>query len=211
MTDNATAILEIDRSTAAHMNIDESRTRSSDTDNRRALVIRLPRLRRVSSRRPSRVTRRIAGAAVTLVLVVLVVVDCALWSRHANHAALESARREALNAARASVPHVIGYDYHEFDADAAAAVAATTGGLNSTLGKLEQTIKAQVLKQRVVKKATITADGVVSATKGSVDLLMFVQQATTVNGGKANAVPARLKVTMTKVGGRWLVANITPV
>lgn len=170
--------------------------------------LRLPR----RGHRPRSRTSRIGTAILALlVTIALMVVSFEVRGSNSDRNAVATARVQAASAAAATVPKIIGYSYQTFDADAAAAQAAATGRFRSTLATLDATIKSAVVSKKVIKKATITASSVTSASASAVTLLLFVTQTNTVGPAKPALVPARLRVTMTKTGGTWLVSDIAPV
>ncbi|NKQ51954.1 twin-arginine translocation pathway signal [Amycolatopsis sp. K13G38] len=150
-------------------------------------------------------------AAVVAVLLAGCVVAATIV-RH-QQTATETARGAATDAARTGVTTMLSYDYHTFDKDVAAASGSLTGDFQQRYHDLMTgTVRAAALDQQTVTNASVARSSVVSATPETVDVLLFVNQTTT---SKASQGPqltgSRVQVTMTRVGDRWLISNLTPL
>lgn len=120
------------------------------------------------------------------------------------------ARRDALAAARAHAEEILAYDYRTLDRDFAQAKADTTGKFRESYEDTTKSLVAPKARQhKVVVKATVSAASVVRATPDEVVTLLFVNQATTSDLVKGTKVDMnRVRMTLEKVDGRWLVSKV---
>jgi Mce-associated membrane protein len=158
----------------------------------------------------------------TLVLAVLLVVGLAAlpalgWQYRDGHLT-ETARTEALAAARKAAPIVLSYDYRHLDKDFSTARAHLTGDFRDEYGKTTKTVVAPTArKYHGVVKATVAAPGsgdapaasVVSASPDKVVVLLFVNQvteSTQVTGSRVDQ--NRVRMTMERTGEGWKVSAV---
>jgi Mce-associated membrane protein len=123
---------------------------------------------------------------------------------------VETARDQAVAAAHDNAATILSYDYRHLDADFAAARRTLTGAFASdykvTTSKM---VRPGAEQYHVVVKAEIAAESVVSATADQVVVLLFVNQTTTstrLDGPRVDL--NRVRMTMAKVDGRWLVSKV---
>ncbi len=147
-----------------------------------------------------------------LVVVLLGLTGFLGWSaqRTAGAAPVETSRTEALSAAREAARLVFSYDYRHLAKDFAAGKAVTTGDFaqeyTRTTGKLVDDVAP---RYKAVVAADVSEASVVRATTSQVVCLVFVNQSSTSTLSAAPKVTqSRLEMTMTHVGGRWLVSAI---
>ncbi|MFI7020492.1 hypothetical protein [Streptomyces sp. NPDC050164] len=158
----------------------------------------------------------------TLVLAVLLVVGlaalAALGWQYRDGRLTETARTEALAAARKAAPIVLSYDYRRLDKDFSRARAHLTGDFRDEYGKTTKTVVAPTArKYHGVVKATVAAPGsgaapaasVVSASPDKVVVLLFVNQvteSTQVSGSRVDL--NRVRMTMDRTGDGWKVSAV---
>ncbi|MET9018641.1 hypothetical protein ABZV93_01535 [Actinopolymorpha sp. NPDC004070] len=148
----------------------------------------------------------VLAGAVTLVLAATAV----LGYRAKVADEVDSARTGASGAARTAAQVVLGYDYRHLDADFGRSLALLTGGFRD---KYTQTATSLVRPTAAQTHAVVVAEvrsvSVVSATPDRVVTLLFVNQTTTSN---RTAEPRtdlnRVRMTMRRVGDRWLVSEM---
>jgi Mce-associated membrane protein len=123
---------------------------------------------------------------------------------------IETARDQALAAAHDNAEVILSYDYRHLDANFAAARATLTGGFardyKVTTTKL---VRPGAEQYHVVVKAEVAAQSVVSASADQVVVLLFVNQTTTstrLDGPRVDL--NRVRLTLVKVDGRWLVNKV---
>ena len=127
--------------------------------------------------------------------------------------ATADARAAAVDAARTGLTTVLSYSYQTFDKDVSTATGLLTGDFEQRYHDLMTgTVRAAALSQQTVTNASVARSSVVSATTDQVDALLFVNQTTTSKASQAPQLTgSRVQVTLTHVGQRWLISNLTPL
>ena len=156
------------------------------------------------------------GLATAIVLTLAFVVagcDLALWLHNRHDASLDNARVDAATAAKQAAHDILSYDYRSLDQDIAKAKSETTGLFAKQYAGTAGTLLAQARQLRAIVQATPSAPGVVSATKDEVVVLVWVDQASVkqLSGQKTPTTridQSRVRMTMTKVDGRWKVSQL---
>ncbi|WP_033306002.1 hypothetical protein RFN58_12690 [Streptomyces iakyrus] len=162
------------------------------------------------------------GKLLTAVLAVLLVVGlaalAALGWQYREGRLTETARTEALAAARKAAPVVLSYDYRHLEKDFSRARAHLTGDFRDEYGKTTKTVVAPTAeKYHGIVKARVAAPGsggapaasVVSASPDKVVVLLFVNQvteSTQVSGSRVDQ--NRVRMTMDRTGGEWKVSAV---
>ncbi len=153
-------------------------------------------------------------AAIGAALCVPVAAAVAMLTVHQDHTtAADRARGEALVAAKQAAHDLLSYDYRTMSADVARATAETTGAFAQEYAGTARQLTTQARQLRAIVQATTTAPSVVSATADQVVVLVFVDQAS-VRKAAGDKTPvtridqSRVRLTMTKVHGRWLVSQL---
>ncbi|MFI9752339.1 hypothetical protein [Streptomyces collinus] len=158
----------------------------------------------------------------TLLLAVLLVAGlvalAALGRQYRDGRLTETARTEALTAARTAAPIVLSYDYRHLEKDFSRARAHLTGDFRHEYGKTTKTVVAPTAeKYHGVVKARVAAPGsggapaasVVSASPDKVVVLLFVNQvteSTQVSGSRVDQ--NRVRMTMDRTGDEWKVSGV---
>jgi Mce-associated membrane protein len=161
--------------------------------------------------------RRLTATALTVVLVVLCIPVAAaasvLYVRDRDGRAGEHARTAATAAAEQAVRDILSYDYRTLDKDIAQAEADTTGAFAQQYRRTAGELQTQAAQLKAIVQATPSTPGIVSADRHEVVVLLFVDQASVkqVAGKKTPTTridQSRVRMTMTNVGGRWLVSQL---
>ncbi|WP_217211627.1 hypothetical protein [Streptomyces sp. AC550_RSS872] len=168
---------------------------------------------------PGTARRRRVLTALLAVLLVAGLVAVAVLGWHSWEARrTETARTEAVAAAREAAPIVLSYDYRHLDRDFTRARAHLTGDFRDEYGKTTKTVVAPTArKYRGVVKATIAAPAsggspaasVVSASPDKVVVLLFINQvtqSTQVSGSRVDL--NRVRVTMADTDDGWKVSAV---
>ncbi|MFI9384301.1 hypothetical protein [Kutzneria sp. NPDC052558] len=136
-----------------------------------------------------------------------------LYQRVEQASELDSARRSAVDAARTRLPQLLSYDYHTLDKDLAGARAGTTGAFRDQFAELSSKVVAPAAqKQQIVTKTTVAATSVVSVEPDRVVLLVFLDQVTQTAADPSSRIDgARVRATLQRQDGQWLVSDLTPV
>jgi Mce-associated membrane protein len=132
-----------------------------------------------------------------------------LLSRPSDAAVADDTQAAQAAAERAIVP-LLSYDAHHLDQSAAAAHPFMTANERQQYDKLFAVIRQNAPRTGTVVQAKYVASGIVRSGPDTVDVLVFVDQAT--RNKQHPRVPVVYKnqvtVTMTKVGGQWLVDDL---
>ncbi|MGW2522733.1 hypothetical protein ACWC09_38275 [Streptomyces sp. NPDC001617] len=160
---------------------------------------------------PSRRSRQwLLTVVLGALLVVGLVAVAVLGWRYGQERRTESARAEALTAARKAAPVVLSYDYRHLDSDFARARTHLTGHFRDQYGRTTSTVVGPTaLKYHGVVKATVPAASVVSASPDKVTVLLFVNQvtqSTQVSGSRLDL--NRVRMTMTSTSEGWKVSAV---
>ncbi|MGW6643017.1 hypothetical protein [Streptomyces iakyrus] len=161
---------------------------------------------------------RLLTAVLAVLLVAGLVALAALGWQYREDRLTETARTEALSAARTAAPIVLSYDYRHLEKDFSRARAHLTGDFRDEYGKTTKTVVAPTAeKYHGVVKARVAAPGsggapaasVVSASPDKVVVLLFVNQVTVstqVSGSRVDQ--NRVRMTMDRTGGEWKVSAV---
>jgi Mce-associated membrane protein len=149
---------------------------------------------------------------VVLALVALVLSGAVFYllTRVNEARAADEAGDEAVSAARAHAQDLLSYDYRTLDSDFARGLAATTGGFHSQYQQTTtQLVRPQAAQQRIIVQAAVMNAGLVSADSDNAVVLLFVDRVTTKSGQQKPAFDQdRVRMSMTKVNGKWLVSKL---
>ncbi|NUT29531.1 MAG: hypothetical protein HOV84_27095 [Streptomyces sp.] len=162
--------------------------------------------------------RRLFTALLTVLLAAGLAAAAVLGWQYRDGHLTESARAEAVAAARKAAPAVLSYDYRHLDRDFATARTHLTGDFRDEYGKTTKTVVGPTaVKYHGVVKATIAAPAsgaspaasVVSASPDKVVLLLFVNQvteSTQVSGSRVDL--NRVRMTMSRTDDGWKVSAV---
>ncbi|MFE0253280.1 hypothetical protein [Streptomyces sp. NPDC059010] len=157
-------------------------------------------------------------ALLTVLLTAGLVAAAVLGWQYRDGHLTESARAEAVAAARRAAPAVLSYDYRHLDRDFATARTHLTGDFRDEYAKTTKAVVGPTAeKYHGVVKATIAAPAsggspatsVVSATPEKVVVLLFVNQvteSTQVSGSRVDL--NRVRMTMSRTDDGWKVSAV---
>jgi Mce-associated membrane protein len=131
-----------------------------------------------------------------------------------QQAAAVSARAEAKAAGGQIVTQLLSYDYRTAQQDIAQRSNVLTGHFKDDYTKLMQdSVMPAAVQQQVTTRTDVTSSAVVSNVgSDQVTLLMFLNQTTQSSANKDPVFNgSRVRMTMQKTDGRWLVSDLTPV
>lgn len=127
-----------------------------------------------------------------------------------GNSALTTEEHAAMTAAKIETTNLLSYSRASFDADWNRALAGAGGQLKSDLVQDKQTTLDQLTKGKFDVTATVTD----SAVAGG-DPRHGIQVLVVASGHRSNdpgsAVPSRIELTMTRVGGQWLATDLQGV
>lgn len=169
----------------------------------------------VRSRLPWVVTAVLVALALGAVAAAVFVVR-PQWNdrRHPPSLGLSATEQAAVDAASKQVLNLLSYSRKSFEADYARARSGATGALGQDLA--DPTKKTTLLQQMTSGKfdlqGQITASAFEESSGANYAVLVSAQGYKVPDtGSKTLASTARFEVTMTRIKGRWLAANLSSV
>jgi len=165
-----------------------------------------------SHRGPGRITR--ALVYVVLPLIVLVATGAAGWTKYvqARHHALETARTESVNAAKETTVAMLSYNPTSAADTLNAASDRLTGALRDSYTSLIHDVVIPGAQQKQISAAaTVAAAASINASPQHAVVLVFVNQSTTQGQDAPSGTASAVRVTLDKVGSRWLVSSFDPI
>ena len=131
--------------------------------------------------------------------------------RAGDVAASALARTQSVQAATESTVAILSYEPDKVEADLDAARDRLTGTFRDSYGSLIRDVVIPGAKQQNVSAvATVSAAASVSASEKRAVVLVFVDQTTTIGNGAPTSTASCVRVTLDKVGSRWLISDFTP-
>ena len=155
-----------------------------------------------------------AVAAVT-VLAVLAVVTVALaglvGAKLSSINAVDRTRGDVVSAATSGVASVLSYDYRHLDTDFARAQGLLTPKFRKQYDDTTaKGVRPLATKSKAISSADVSAAGVVDAGRDRAVVLVFVNQTVTNSQLAAPRLDrSRIKVSLVRSHGRWLIDKLT--
>jgi Mce-associated membrane protein len=171
---------------------------------------RTPRPAPAATAEPSRRRPDLLLTVLVLVVVTAVLTAGALALRARGEAQAEQARTAAVAAAETHAVDVLSYDHRHLGRDFKHARAVLTGDFERDYVRTTRRVVRPTAEQvEAVVKAEVVASSVVRAEANRAVVLLFVNQTTTSNRLDGPKIDRnRVKLTMTKVDGQWLVSQV---
>lgn len=155
---------------------------------------------------------RLEPAIVVAGLVVLALaVAAGTFTLRARAAArTESARTAAQAAAESRVVDLLSYDYRHLGRDFARARRGLTGDFAQDYARTTQKVVRPTAREvKAVVKAEVASSAVVRGGENQVVALVFVNQTTTSTRVEGPRVDLnRVRLTLVRTGGDWLIAKV---
>jgi len=119
---------------------------------------------------------------------------------------------ESLAAAKDSSAALLSYQPDSADKDLGAAKDRLTGAFKESHTKLTHDVIIPGAKQRHISAiATVPAAASVSATPNHAVALIFVDQTVVIGNDAPTDTASTIRVTLDKIGGRWLISGFDPI
>jgi len=158
-------------------------------------------------------TQRIVAFGVLPAMTVGLAVGAGLllW-KYVAQDAVDTARVESVAAARDATVAILSYRADTVEADLTAARDRITGAfLDSYTDLVDRTVIPGARAKGISTEARVPAAASVSAEADHAVVLVFVDQTITMEGSAPSSTASSLRVTLDKVGERWLVSGFDPV
>jgi Mce-associated membrane protein len=121
---------------------------------------------------------------------------------------IEFARSESVSAARDSTVAVLSFRSDTVDRDVAAARERLTGGfLDTYTQRTQQELIPNARQRRVIATASVPAAASESVTPNHAVVLLFVTQTVRIGDAPAAGTESSVRVTLDKIGERWLISD----
>lgn len=134
-----------------------------------------------------------------------------VWKDSSLRAA-QAAGLSAVPAATDSTIKMLSYKPDTVQKDLEAAGEGLTGAFKDSYSALTHDVVIPGAQQKQISAvATVPAASVVSATAKRAVVMVFVNQTTIVGADPPTATASTVRVTLDKVGERWLVSDFTPI
>lgn len=146
--------------------------------------------------------------------VIIGLAACAgyLQWRNSSMRAAQSAGVSAVSAATDSTIKMLSYKPDTVQKDLESASEGLTGAFRDSYNSLTHDVVIPGAQQKQISAvATVPAAAVVSASAKRVVVMVFVNQTTIVGADPPTATASTVRVTLDKVGERWLVSDFTPI
>ncbi|ACY99866.1 hypothetical protein [Thermomonospora curvata] len=158
------------------------------------------------------VVRAGLGASGVVLLVLAVALGGALGFlvyKKGQLEAAEEARKEVAFAAAQAAQDLSSYDYRTVDSDLRRATGHTTGKFREEFAKQAEQVGETARKQQTVTEGVAIKTGVERVSGSTAVALVFLNQQTA-KADTAERLPNQytLRLTMRKVGDRWLVEKL---
>ena len=124
----------------------------------------------------------------------------------------EVAAIESTQVAKDSTVKMLSYKPDTVEQDLGAAQDLLTGGFKESYAALiNDTVIPGAKEQKISAVASVPAVASISAEADRAEALVFVNQTVIIGDGAPTATASSVKVTLEKVGDRWLVSGFDPV
>lgn len=153
----------------------------------------------------------VLGIVPGLAIVLAIVAGYLKWQDNSVRAA-DTARTESVQAARDIVVDILSYEPDKIDQQLGSARDLLTGDFQKSYTSLTTEVVIPGAKQQQISAvATVPAAASVSASPNHAVVLVFVNQTVTIGRDAPSRTASSVRVTLDKVGDRWLISEFEPV
>jgi Mce-associated membrane protein len=155
-----------------------------------------------------------ASVFVVLPAVALLLASAAGFLKWQDGSARESgaARAESVRAATDSTIALLSYKPETVEKDLGAARSRLTGSFLKAYTSLTHDVVIPGAKQKQISAvAAIPAAASTSASENHAVVLLFVNQTVIIGQDAPTSTASSVRVTLDKVGGKWLISQFDPV
>ena len=156
---------------------------------------------------------RLAGFVILPVIALLLGAAAGFlkWEDNSRRDA-DTARTESVAAAKDSTVALLSYKPDTVEKDLGAARDRLTGNFLDAYTQLVNTVVIPGAKEKKISAlATVPAAASVSAKPDRAVVLLFVDQTVTVGTDAPTQTTSSVRVTLDKVGNRWLISGFDPI
>jgi Mce-associated membrane protein len=150
-----------------------------------------------------------ATIALTGALVVALVLVVMLGLKVRQHDRQDSARRSATATAQSYAVDLTTYDHTHLDADFQKVLANSTGTFRGQYTEASQTLRDLIAKFQATATGKVLETAVLAADSKHATVLLFVDQTVTNSNSKDPRIDrSRMKMSLEKHGGKWLISSL---
>lgn len=147
------------------------------------------------------------GLLPTFVLLLAIAAGLLKW-KDSSIRAVELARSQSVVAAKDSTGAILTFRYDTVDRDVAAARERLTGNfLGTYTTRTQRELIPQAKQQHIVATATVPAAAPETVTPNHAVVLVFASQTVQVGNARPTVTGSSARVTLDKIGGRWLTSD----
>jgi Mce-associated membrane protein len=152
------------------------------------------------------------GVLPVLALLIATAAGFLKWQDACNRSSGVAAGIEPVAAAKDSTVAILSYQPDSVEKDLGAARDRLTGKFKDSYTQLvHDVVIPGAKKDHISAVATVPAAASVSATPDHAVALVFVNQTVTVGNDAPTGTASTVRVTMDKIGNRWLISAFDPV
>jgi Mce-associated membrane protein len=146
-------------------------------------------------------------------LALLLAIAAALLKWHdSSDRNVELARAESVQEAKASATALLSFTPDTIEKDVQTARDRLTGGFRETYIQVTREVLIPNAKEKhVTASATVPAAASVSVTENHAVVLVFVDQTVTIGASRPKNATSSVRVTLDKLGERWMISGFDPV
>jgi Mce-associated membrane protein len=160
---------------------------------------------------PSPPTGRLLRAGLGLLVLALAAATAVFWAGGRSADAAAGTRADVLAAARQEAVNLTSQDYRTVDADLRRMADGATGQLRDDLEQRAGQAKQVVVKNKAVTRGVVVEAGLVAMHGDEATALVAVDSVISSGSTGSASRRYRFQLDLTRVGGRWLVSNLTAV
>lgn len=155
---------------------------------------------------------RVAGCLLVAAIVGLSAAGGWFYWERVQMQGEASARAVLPKLAREEIPQVFAYDYQTVERSLTAAYPLLTPAYRQ---EFQKSVNAQIIpeakKREVVVQANVVGVGVMAAKRDSASVMVYMNRTVTDKSRQPLYDGSRLRVDFERIGGKWLIAYITPI
>ncbi|WP_051027783.1 hypothetical protein [Nocardia higoensis] len=157
----------------------------------------------------SRIRGLLTPVLAVLVVALAVAVGVLGWQVN-RHNEIDAAGRAAQDAAERYAVALTSIDSKDLDSDFATVLDGATGAFKDMYGQSSAQLKQLLIDNNATGQGSVVDSAIKSASEDRAEILLFVDQTVTNSAAPEPRIDrSRVVMTMEKVDGRWLAAQVT--
>lgn len=164
------------------------------------------------ARRGVKWSRVLAFGVLPFVALLLAAAAAYFKVQNVSAQASDIARTESMQAAKDSTVRLLSYRADTVEQDLTSAREVLTGDFRDSYTQLINDVVIPGAREKTITAiASVPAVASVSAAPDHAVAVVFVNQAVTVGNGAPTSTNSSVRVTLDKIGDRWLISQFDPV